>query len=399
MIDRKRHGLILLVLGALAAIGPFSTDMYLPGFQEIARSLQTDIAHVGFSLASYFIGISMGQLAYGPLLDRYGRKKPIILGLFLYLFAALGCALSPSIDYLIALRFLLAVGGCVGMVGSRAIVRDLFSGAEIARAMSALMTIFSIAPVIAPTTGGLVVTLLGWRFIFLVLAVLASALLLAVSLLDETKRTDLSVSLRPRNIIREYLGVFREREFIKYAGATGAATAGLFSFLTGSPFVFISLFGFTATEFGWILAANGCSFIAANQVNRLLLRKHDAREVLLVCTVVQSAAALLLLACACTASPPRAATIGLVFCFMFCFGLMVPNGTGLALQPFSRNAGSASALIGSMQMISGAVASASVSYLHNGTALPMVAMMGASAGTVLVLLIAATLFSGHYGRK
>jgi DHA1 family bicyclomycin/chloramphenicol resistance-like MFS transporter len=399
MIDRKRHGLILLVLGALAAIGPFSTDMYLPGFQEIARSLQTDIAHVGFSLASYFIGISMGQLAYGPLLDRYGRKKPIILGLFLYLFAALGCALSPSIHYLIALRFLLAVGGCVGMVGSRAIVRDLFSGAEIARAMSALMTIFSIAPVIAPTTGGLVVTLLGWRFIFLVLAVLASALLLAVSLLDETKRTDLSVSLRPRNIIREYLGVFREREFIKYAGATGAATAGLFSFLTGSPFVFISLFGFTATEFGWILAANGCSFIAANQVNRLLLRKHDAREVLLVCTVVQSAAALLLLACACTASPPRAATIGLVFCFMFCFGLMVPNGTGLALQPFSRNAGSASALIGSMQMISGAVASASVSYLHNGTALPMVAMMGASAGTVLVLLIAATLFSGHYGRK
>jgi len=371
MIDRKRHGLILLVLGALAAIGPFSTDMYLPGFQEIARSLQTDIAHVGFSLASYFIGISMGQLAYGPLLDRYGRKKPIILGLFLYLFAALGCALSPSIHYLIALRFLLAVGGCVGMVGSRAIVRDLFSGAEIARAMSALMTIFSIAPVIAPTTGGLVVTLLGWRFIFLVLAVLASALLLAVSLLDETKRTDLSVSLRPRNIIREYLGVFREREFIKYAGATGAATAGLFSFLTGSPFVFISLFGFTATEFGWILAANGCSFIAANQVNRLLLRKHDAREVLLVCTVVQSAAALLLLACACTASPPRAATIGLVFCFMFCFGLMVPNGTGLALQPFSRNAGSASALIGSMQMISGAVASASVSYLHNGTALPM----------------------------
>ena len=400
MIDRKQHNLIMLVLGALAAIGPFSTDMYLPGFQAIAHSLRTDMAHVDLSLTSYFIGISIGQLAYGPMLDRYGRKKPIVIGLLLYIFAALGCALSPSIDYLIALRLFLAVGACVGMVGSRAVVRDLFSGSEIARALSVLMMIFGIAPIIAPTIGGLVVTLLGWRFIFSVLAAIAVVVLFAVQrLLHETKQADPSVSLRPGNIVREYLNVFRERESIVYAGAASAATACLFSYITGSPFVFIDLFGFTPTEFGWIYGANACSLIAANHVNRVLLKKYDIRRVLLVCTIVQSAIGLLLLAGSCMGFLPKMATLGLIFCFLFCFASIMPNAMGLALQRFSRNAGSASALIGGMQMIVGALASALVSYLHDGTAFPMTLMMCASASTALILLATATLFSTRLSHR
>ena len=354
MTDRKQHHLIMFVLGALAAIGPFSTDMYLPGFQAIARGLRTDIAHVDLSLTSYFIGISIGQLAFGPMLDRYGRKKPIILGLLLYVFAALGCALSPSIDCLIALRFFLAVGACVGMVGSRAVVRDLFSGSEIARALSMLMMIFGVAPIIAPTIGGMVVTLLGWRFIFGVLAAIATVVLFAVQrLLRETRQADLSVSLRPRNVVREYLNVFKEREFILYAGAASAATGCLFSYITGSPFLFIDLFGFTPTQFGWIYGVNACSLIAANQINRMLLKRYDIGRVLLVFTAAQTAIGLLLLGGTFIGVLPKIATLGLIFCFLFCFASIMPNATGLALQRFSRNAGSASALVGGMQMIVG----------------------------------------------
>ena len=399
MMERKQHGLVLLVLGALSAIGPFSTDMYLPGFQAIAVSLKTDIAHVGFTLTSWFIGISIGQLAYGPVLDRYGRKTPIVLGLLLYIIAALGCAFASSIEYLIVLRFLLAIGGGVGMVGSRAVVRDLFSGSEVARALSLLMMIFGVAPIIAPTIGGLVVTLLGWRFIFGVLAAIAALVFLAVQrVLQETWQADASVSLRPRKVFGEYLIVLREREFIIYAGAASAATAGLFSYITGSAFVYIDLFGFTAAQFGWIYGANACSLIAASQINRALLKKYDIRHGLLVCAAAQSAIALLLFAGCRMGFLPMPAMLGLVFCFLFCFGFIMPNATGVALLPFSRNAGSASALIGSMQMIFGALASALVSYLHDGTAGPMALMMSLCACAALVLLVS-TAFLPARGRR
>ncbi len=259
------------------------------------------------------------------------------------------------------------------------------------------MMVFGIAPIIAPTIGSMVVTLLGWRFIFGVLAAIAMAVLFAVQLLlHETKRADPTVSLRPWNIAREYLNVFKERDFVVYAGAAAAVTGGLFSYIAGSPFVFMDLFGFTVTEFGWIYGANACSLIAANQVNRVLLRKCDERHVLLVCAVFQSAIGVLLLAGGCMGFLPRNAMLGLIFCFLFCFGFMLPNAAGLALQPFSRNAGSASALIGSMQMVVGALASALVSYLHDGTAGPMALLMSASAGTALMLLVTTTLFRKHH---
>ena len=173
MAMKKQRGFVMLILGGLAAVGPLTTDMYLPGFPSIAKSLHTDIAHVGFTLTSYFFGFAIGQLCVGPVLDRYGRKKPMKLGMILYIVAALGCALAASIEQLVTLRLLLAIGGCGGIVGSRAVVRDLFSGNEMARALSLLMMIFGVAPIIGPTIGGIVVTLFGWRFIFVALAIFA----------------------------------------------------------------------------------------------------------------------------------------------------------------------------------------------------------------------------------
>lgn len=310
----------------------------------------------------------------------------------MYSIASLGCAFSPSIHSLIVLRFFVAVGGCVGLVGSRAVVRDLFSGREIARALSMLMMVFGVAPIIAPTIGSLVVATLGWRFIFGVLTTIAVVVLVAVArVLHETKQVDLSISLRPGNIVREYVTVIKEHVFIVYAGAAAAASGGLFSYIAGSPSVFIDLFGFSTTQFGWIYGVNACSLIAANQVNRMLLRKYHSREVLLGCTMVQFGTGLILLAGGVVGFLPEIATLGLIFCFLLCFGLILPNATGLALEPFSRNAGSASALIGALQMVVGALASASVSYLHNGTVVPMVLMMCASAALSLILLVIAVL--------
>ena len=156
----------LAVLGALSALGPFSIDMYLPGFPAIARDLKTDAAHVGFTLTSYFIGISIGQLAYGPMLDRYGRKGPMIVGLVVFIAAAVGCTFSQSIHALVVLRFFLALGCCVGIAGTSSVIRDRFVGNEGARAMSTMMMVSGVAPITAPTVGGLVVALMGWRYVF-----------------------------------------------------------------------------------------------------------------------------------------------------------------------------------------------------------------------------------------
>jgi DHA1 family bicyclomycin/chloramphenicol resistance-like MFS transporter len=394
-MGRKQQNTILVVLGALSAIAPFSVDMYLPGFPAIARDLGTDISQVGLTLTSYFIGLSMGQLMFGPVLDRYGRKKPLIVGLFVYIFAAVGCAFSPSIHYLIGLRLFLAMGCCVGMVGGSSVVRDLFSGREVARALSMMMTVFGVAPIIAPTIGGLIVAGLGWRFIFGVLAVIGTFVLVAIKqVLPETKEADPSISLRPKNVTLGYLKVFRERQFVIYVLAGASGGGGLFSYITGSPFVYIDLLGFTPTQFGWIFGMNALAVVVGNQVNRVLLRKFDSFLILPVVTAVQSATGILLLTGSLMGFLPKIAFVGLMVLFLFCFGFINPNSAALALQPFSRNVGSASAIMGSTIMVSGALASGLVSYFHNGTAVPMTLMMTLCPSTGLILMTIGQRFVG-----
>jgi multidrug resistance protein len=165
-MNRKEYRILILILGSLATLGPFSVDMYLPGFPAIAADLHTDIAHVGLTLTSFFIGISLGQIFYGPFIDRYGRKKPLVGGLILFIVAALGCSLAPSIQWLVGTRFFLAVGGCVGMVAGRAVIRDLFPVDRMAQVFSLMMMLGGVAPIIAPVIGGIVVATFGWRFLF-----------------------------------------------------------------------------------------------------------------------------------------------------------------------------------------------------------------------------------------
>ena len=384
----QRHTLVLFVLAVLAAIGPFSTDMYLPGFSAIARDLKTDVSRIGLTLTSYLIGISLGQLIFGPILDRFGRKKPLMVGLTIYIVAAIGCAFSPSLNALVLLRFFLATGACVGMVGSRAVVRDLFSGSDIARAISLLMMIFGVAPIIAPGIGGIVVSSLGWRWLFGLLALIAGLILSTVALvLKESRGPDTSVSLRFDHVLLGFLAVFRERIFVLNAVAVGAASGCLFAYLSGSPFVLIDLFGFTVIQASWIFAGFGLSAVMGNQLNRLLLRNRESLTVLIAATIVQSLAGVLLVSGSLSGSLPHTIYLFLAFVLIFCFGLIAPNGTGRALEPFSRNAGSASALLGFMQMAAGACTSALVSRFHNGTALPMAVVMTSCALISLVMSI------------
>lgn len=374
-MDNKSHLKIIYVLGFLTAIGPFSIDAYIPGFPEIAKDLGTDIEHVTLSLTSYFIGISLGQLFYGPILDRFGRKKPLLAGLFIYMASAIGCAFAPSIYILIAFRFLLAIGACVGMVASRAVVRDLFSPHETAKVFSMMMLVMGVAPILAPVLGGFIVASAGWRYVFLLMLIASGAMTFLINrFLPETKTADPSVSFHPMKLVSGYFSLFRDRTFLVYAIASGAASAALFSYISDSSFVFIQLFGIPESYFGWIYGLNAMALISASQFNRFWLSKKTSRQITSVTIYIQFTAALILVTCV-LMNVNYLIIMLLIFFYLFWLGFLNPNTTALALENFKKNAGTASAMLGSMQMVFGAAASAFVSLFHNGTALPMAAFM------------------------
>jgi DHA1 family bicyclomycin/chloramphenicol resistance-like MFS transporter len=242
---------ILFVLGMLIALSPFSIDMYLPAFPAIAHSLQTSVASVGYSLTSYFAGLCIGQLIYGILIDRFGRKKPLMTGLLIYLIAGIGCALCSGIGLLIIVRIFMALGGCVGMVAARAIVRDLYPPKDMAKKLSLLVLVMGVAPIVAPTIGGLVNTWLGWRWVFGVMALIGGLLLLGVHyVLPETKEPNTNVSLKIKHILPGYLTLLHNRTFLIYTLAGGISYAGMYAYIAGSPFVFMQKFGLSDTMYG-----------------------------------------------------------------------------------------------------------------------------------------------------
>ncbi|MBB5287280.1 DHA1 family bicyclomycin/chloramphenicol resistance-like MFS transporter [Rhabdobacter roseus] len=387
-MSKKELKKVILLLGVLSGLGPFSIDMYLPGFPAIAKDLQASIADVGLSLTSYFIGISVGQLIYGPIIDRYGRKVPLLFGLGLYVTAAICCALAPNIESLIAFRAMLALGGCAGMVVGRAIVRDLFPPSETAKVFSTLMLIMGVAPLIAPTLGGLVVETLGWRYIFGFLTLVSALMFTGVYfLLPESRGVDKSVDLRPKAVLRDYWIVLKEPAFIIYGLAGAFTLGGLFSYITGSPFIYMELFHFSNTEYSWFFCFNSFGYISGSQVNRLLLRRLPSARIAELASLTIAVLGFLMVIVATVPGLPTYTLLVLLFLFLFVAGLLMPNATALALAPFTRYAGSASALMGFLQMLVGALASGLVSLLHNHTALPTAGVMaGCAMGSAALVL-------------
>jgi DHA1 family bicyclomycin/chloramphenicol resistance-like MFS transporter len=386
-MEKKQQSRIVLIilLGLLSAIGPFSIDMYLPGFPAIARDLHTTVDAVSYSLSSFFIGICVGQLVCGPLLDRYGRKMPLIIGLLIYIVATIGCALSSSIEMLIVFRLFQALGGCVGMVAPRAIVRDVFPLDENAKIFSLLILVLGVSPILAPTVGSYVIATFGWNAVFMVLTVITAVILLAVFKMRESKQPDPTFSLKAGPILSSFIFVMKEPQFFTYALAGGVSSAGLFAYLSGSPFVFMNFFGVSEQQYGGIFAFIAGGLIASSQLNNLLLRKFSSEQLMKNVLIIQCAIGAVLLVGSSFNVLGLYGTVFLIFLFLSCQGFCFPNSAALSMAPFTREAGSASALMGALQMGLGSLASTAIGLLTPRTPMPMTAVM--SVCTLLGLII------------
>jgi DHA1 family bicyclomycin/chloramphenicol resistance-like MFS transporter len=384
--EGKNRFSLILVLGLLTAIGPFSIDMYLPAFPEIAKSLNTTIARVMLSLSSFFVGISVGQFIYGPLLERYGRKKPMYFGLCIYLFASIGCAMASSVNSLIAFRLLQALGGCAGMVAARAVVRDLFDAKENARIFSTLMLVVAVSPIIAPTAGGYVTAVFGWRSVFIILMAIDLLILAGVYfLLPESKNPNPDFSLKAGAILRNYIGILKHPQFYTYALTGAVAYGGLCAYISGSPNVFMEQFGVSEKQYGWIFAIIAVGIISASQVNNLALKRHSSERIIRYALICQSFIGVAFAVLTVLSRSNLYITIFLIFLFLCCQGFVFPNASALSLASFGHTAGSASALMGGVQMTVGAGASAVVSLLQNQTAIPMASIMAGCSLTALLV--------------
>ncbi len=387
-MNNRTYFFLILILGSLTALGPFSIDMYLPGFPAIAKDLHTTASKVSLSLSGFFIGISAGQLLYGPLLDRFGRKKPLFIGLTVYILASVGCALSTSIDMLIVMRFVQAIGSCAAAVASVAMVRDLFPVKDSAKVFSLLMLVVGASPMIAPTLGGYVTAAFGWQVVFLILTGMGVAILAATALwLPDSFKPDTTLSLKPRPIILNFLSVIREPQFYTYTFTGAIAFSGLFAYVSGSPLVFMEVFHTDEKVYGWIFALLSVGFIGASQFNTLLLRKYKSEQIINTALICQLLVSFTLVFASFNGLLTLAPTIVLLFLFLCCIGLTNPNAAALSLAPFSKNAGSASALMGAIQMGMGALISVAISLFEEPSTLPMTAAMAGSSLLALCVFL------------
>lgn len=352
----------LLLMGALTAIGPISIDMYLPAFPEMAANLGATGSQVERTLAAYLIGMASAQLIYGPLADRFGRKPPLYGALIVYILASAGCALAPTVEFLTVCRVVQAMGGAAGMVISRAVVRDHYSTQEAARALSMLMLVMGIAPILAPVVGAQVLTLAGWRGIFAVITLAGIALLLAMSrIMIESLPREKQVALSWGHIFRTYWGLVRHRRFVAFALSGGMGSATMFAYIVASPRLFIEHFGVSPQSYGFIFGFNALSLIVGSQVSARLLKTHRPEKLLPGALIAMMSAGLSALALILIGWITMPLIMLCMMSFMFTQGFVGPNSAAMALSDQGRQLGSASAMMGTITMSCGALAGLTVS--------------------------------------
>jgi DHA1 family bicyclomycin/chloramphenicol resistance-like MFS transporter len=377
---------LYLLLGALIAFPSLSIDMYLPAFPSIQADFHTDAGSVQRTLAVFSIGFAIGQLFFGPLSDRLGRKTPLIAGIILYIAGTLGILLAPSIEIFTLGRVVQALGGCAAALIGRAMVRDLFHEREAARVFSLLMLIMGLAPILAPLIGGQLLGYFGWQGIFVLLVSFATLSLIAVILtLGETLPPEKRETRGLASVFTVYRDLLSDRRFCGYVLSMACASAGMFAYITGSPFVFIRLHGVPPQLYGFLFGANALGLIASSQINRRLLRRHTDATLLKRALAVTAVAGVVL---GLAGLLDIGGLPGLMFPLFVCIsslGFILPNATAAALARSGSHAGSAVALLGGVQFGMAASAAGLVSALENGTALPM-------CGTIMGLVLAAFAF-------
>jgi DHA1 family bicyclomycin/chloramphenicol resistance-like MFS transporter len=370
----------LVLMGLLTALGPLAIDMYLPAFPAIVTGLGTTQGHVERTLASYLFGLAIAQLFYGPFADRYGRKKPLVFGLAIFIIASIGCGYTNDIEHLTLWRIAQAFGGAAGMVIPRAVIRDNFDTRDASKALSILLLVMGVTPILAPILGGQVLVMGSWRGIFAIMAGCALILLVAVlRSMRETLNPEKVIPLGFAIIGRNYLTLLRHRRFMCYTLAGGFGSAGMFAYIAGSPRVFIELFHVDPRYFGVLFGLNAAALIVASQVSARLLNRHspDAllRKAQLTLVAMTLAALVLTLTGGIT-------LLWLMLClmgFMASQGFVNPNAAALALSEQGNRLGVASALMGTLQMLCGASAGLAVSLWQSSTPLPLTGMLALCA--------------------
>lgn len=362
------------VLGGLSVFAPFSTDMYLSGFPSIAQDFDAEISQVQLSLSTFFVGLAVGQLLYGPVIDRFGRRLPLLFGIALYIATSLAILYVPSINGFIGLRFFQAIGGCSGMIISRAIIQDLFDQRESAKVLSLMMVIQTLGPIAAPIIGAYLLVFGDWKSIFYFLTALGVlCLLLTLKMIPES----LPKEARQKKKIKDILSVFQQflcdRRFMIPTLAGSFSNSVMFCFISGSPFVLMSIFGVSEELYGWMFSGTAVGMVVASQVNSVLLKRFTPRLLFNFAIIISliSSIALVLLS---NTDTLWLFMIPLVVCVSM-VPIVCANSMAIAMSYSGKNIGSASSLIGVAQFGFAGVFSALVGALDNGTALPMSGMM------------------------
>ncbi|SMC29874.1 MFS transporter, DHA1 family, bicyclomycin/chloramphenicol resistance protein [Andreprevotia lacus DSM 23236] len=376
-----------VILGLLSAIGPFAIDMYLPALPSIGASLHASTGAVLASLMAFFIALGIGQIIYGPVSDMVGRKPPLYFGLLLFAAGSVGCALAPDIQTLIVLRFFQGLGACAGMVIPRAVVRDLHTGNDAARLMSLLMLVFSVSPILAPLSGSFLIEWQGWRAVFwaVLVAAVLGLVLLATSL-PETRGREERVNSSVAGALAAYGELLRDVHFLGlvFIGAFGIAS--FFAYLAHSSFVLIEHYGLTPRQYSFAFAANAASFIGVSQFTGRLAGRFGLVPMVRVAVGGYALVMVVLLALNLAGFTQLPVMIALLFVGYGFLGLVVPATAVLALEEHGAIAGTASALMGTLQFVVGALTMWVVGLFVNGTARPMIA--GITGAAVLAFLLA-----------
>jgi len=369
----------LVLMGALTAIGPFSTDMYLPAFPAMAEGLHTTLGEIERTLAIYLVGLALSQMVYGSLADRYGRKRPLICGLALYTLSSVGCALAGDVQVLLACRVLQALGGAAGMVVPRAVVRDHYSTQGAARALSMMMLVMGLAPILAPLAGGQLVDL-GWRSLFWTMAALGLVLLLAVIfVMRESLAPENVVPLHWRVVLANYRALLGHRGFMAHSLAGGLCQAGMFAYIASSPHLFIQVYGVPVQHYGLFFGSNAAILIIGAQLSASLLRCHSSLALQRRALAGLALAALAGLAMALSGVISLWLAMAYIQVYMFSNGFVNPNSAALALSEQGRRLGAASAVLGTLQYSCAALASTAISLWQIDSALPLTTVMAGCA--------------------
>lgn len=376
-MPRSDSLVIRVLLTALVAFGPLSTDLYLPSLPALVTVLNSDIATVQLTLSVFLAGFAVSQLVYGPVSDRFGRRPALLGGVAIYLVASAACAFATSVEELIVARFFQALGACCGPVVARAVVRDVFGRDRAATVLAYMSMAMALAPAVGPVLGGILTDEFGWRSNFVLLTIFACAILAAVwSLLGETNTHRDPDALKPGRLVANYLLLLRNGPYIGCVLTAAFSYSGIFSFISGSSFVLINRLQLTPQQYGMSFGSVVLGYIAGSFLAGRLTRRFGSARMMRYGTAVSLAGGLVGMALAVADVVHLAAILFPVFVVILGCGLTLPNAMANAVGPYPMMAGLASALLGFMQMAIAAAVGALIGHLNDGTQLPMMEAIG-----------------------